>query len=123
MENQLVPVGFHVYRPVIFKLESECRTAPRDMNICGHDMNSEFVRLLNNLGPDHIRTLSVRYSERDFLVNIVVELESRKVARPILGPGEEDRNQHEQNENLPAAQAEHSAELYTAATVRGAQAR
>jgi hypothetical protein len=105
MENQLVLVGFHVYRPVILKLESECRTPPRDMNVCGHDMNSEFVRLLNNLGPYRIRTLSVRYSERDFLVNIIVELESRKVAGAILGPGEENRNQHEQNENLPAAQA------------------
>jgi hypothetical protein len=34
-----------------------------------------------------------------------------------LGPGEKKGNQHEQNENLPAAQAKHSAELYTVAAV------
>jgi hypothetical protein len=123
MENEHVLVQLHVYRPVILKLERERRATPRDMNVFRANLNSKFVPLLNDIGPDYVRCFSIRYGERYFLVNEIVVLESGKVGGAILGPGEEKGNQHKQNENLPAAQAEHSAELYTVAARRGAQAR
>src|SRR3954470_21549567 len=101
MENEVVFVNSQIYRPVIFKLERESGTAPRDVNVFGHNVDAEVACLLNNLGPDRFRTSSIRYGEHNFLMNVIVELKSRKIGRAILGSGEEKRNQHEQNENLP----------------------
>src|SRR6478672_9681222 len=117
MENQFVVVHFQVYWPMILKLERERRTAPGDVNVFRYNLDAQVIRFLNDLFTQHLRTLSICYRESYFLVDVIVELESRKVGRAVLGPGEKKGNQHEQNENLPAAQAKHSAELYTVATV------
>src|SRR5437867_7003316 len=113
MEGEHVFVKSQIYRPVIFKLKSERGAAPRDVNVFRHNVDAEVARLRNNLGTDHLRGFSIRYGEHYFLMNVIVELTSRKIGSAILGPGEKKRNQHEQNENLPAAQAEHRAELYS----------
>lgn len=74
-------------------------------------MEPEFVSPLNNIGPDDVRSFPIRYSERDFLMDEVVVLKSCKICRAVLGPGKENQNQGSQNENLPAAQTKHKAEL------------
>src|SRR2546421_8839418 len=107
MEHELVFVDSHVDRPAVFKLERECGAAPCDVNVFGTHGDAEVAALRNNPGTDHLRAFSIRHGERYFLMNVVVELKRRKIGRPILGPGEEKHNQHEQNEKLPAAQAKH----------------
>jgi hypothetical protein len=87
MEHELVFVDSHVYRPVVFKLERECGAAPRDVNVFGYDVDAEIAGLRNRLGPDHFRRFSIRYGERYFLMNVIVELKRRKIGRAILGPG------------------------------------
>ena len=118
MERELVLVNSEIYRPVIFKIKSKCGAAPRDANVLRHNVDADLARLLNNLSPNHFGRFSIHYREHYFLMNVIVELKSREIGRAILGPGEEEHNQHEQNENLPAAQAEHRAELYTAGAKR-----
>src|SRR5438270_156133 len=113
MEREFVFVNSEIYRPVIFQLESECGAAPRNVNVFRHNVDPEIAGFRNNLRPDHLRTSSIRYGERYFLMNVIVELKSREIGRAILGPGEEKHNQHGQDKNLPAAQAEHRAELYS----------
>jgi hypothetical protein len=96
---------------MIFQLERERRPAASDANVFGINVDAEIASPLNNFRSQHFRRFPIRYSERNFLVNIIVVLKSRKISRTILGRGDEKRNQYQQDENLPAAQAEHSAEL------------
>ena len=74
-------------------------------------MDPEFVSPLNDIGPDDLRGFPIRYSKRDFLMDEVVVLKSCKICRAVLGPCKENQNQGGQNENLPAAQTKHKAEL------------
>ena len=86
MEGQLVVVQSHVDRPVILDFERECWSAPGDMNVFRFHVNAEPARSLNDIDPDSLRALSIRYSEHYFLANKIVELESRVVSWTILGP-------------------------------------
>ena len=95
MENQLVVLQSHVYRPVILDFERKCWSAPGDMNVFRFHGNAEFVRFLSDIDPESLRALSIRYSEHYFLANKIVELESRVVSGTILCPGKEKRNQDE----------------------------
>ena len=104
-------VDSHVYRPVILELEQECRATARDVNIFWINVNAEFVSPLNDIGPDDLRGFPIRYGESHFLVNKIVVLKSCKISGAVLGPCKENQNQGGQNENLPAAQTKHKAEL------------
>src|SRR5205823_4901969 len=85
LEDEVVAVDFHVYRPVVFQLQGESRTAPSYMNVPGLDRNPEFARLLSNIDPQLLGSLPVCHGELYFLPDKIIELKSGKIRRDILG--------------------------------------
>jgi len=84
VKDELVTVESHVDRPVILQLQRECGATPYDMDVARLNHNTEFVGLLNDVGPQHLGRLPVGYGVLYFLPDIIVELERSEVGGNIL---------------------------------------
>src|SRR5207247_9639933 len=73
VKDEVVTVESHVDRPVILQLQRECGATPYDMDVARLNHNTEFVGLLNDVGPQHLGRLPVGYGVLYFLPDIIVE--------------------------------------------------
>src|SRR5438093_547976 len=103
VKDELVTVQPHVDRPVIVQLQRECGATPCDMDVSRLNHNTEFVGLLNDVGPQHLGRFPVGYGVLYFLPDIIVELERSEVGGDILCSCEKNGHQDQQNEDLSAA--------------------